>query len=553
MTITIWPDALATTPARARLRWPRVTEARVVFGAAFMINLAAALVLVYVFDAVDGDALARVANGYYVTSSRDPHLGAVGFVWGPLPSLVMLPMLPLKGILPDLVALGLAANIVSAFFMAAATAQLVGIARDAGLPTRARLVLAATFVLHPMVLMHAANGLSEALLLYLLVSAIHRLSRWTRSANPLDLAAVGLALALAYLTRYESLAAVIGATGFVAICSFIRSSGSSQSRRRVAVADALIVALPAIATVAVYALISEALTGRAFEYLTSEYGAKAFVADQRDQFNGSIRVDGLAGAVRYNAAHWLGLAPMLLIAPLLMRRAARRIELLAPVAVAGAISGFVALATVTGRLNGTLRYSMTVIPFGFALVGMLRQLGSRRWPALSVAFLTVPALATSFLVMRNDHLSWYEAPRLDAIVRKATGGPTTAPLGTTASWRKTAAALDRLPVGRGQILTDTFKTFGVVVAVHEPERLVITSDRDFASAVADPAGAGVRFILVSASPTDALNRAYPDFFHTGGGIARLVEEFDGPDRAGRLRLFEVVTTGGPRQPPVRRS
>ena len=36
---------------------------------------------------VPGDALSRVANGYYTLFSRDPHLAAVGFVWNPLPSL----------------------------------------------------------------------------------------------------------------------------------------------------------------------------------------------------------------------------------------------------------------------------------------------------------------------------------------------------------------------------------------------------------------------------------------------------------------------------------
>jgi len=49
------------------------------------------------------DTVARTANAFYVLFSRYPHLGAIGFVWTPLPSLLALPLVALKNVWPGLV------------------------------------------------------------------------------------------------------------------------------------------------------------------------------------------------------------------------------------------------------------------------------------------------------------------------------------------------------------------------------------------------------------------------------------------------------------------
>ncbi len=47
----------------------------------------------YVKGYMHTDALSRVANAFYVLYSRDPHLGAIGFIWNPLPSLMEMVLL----------------------------------------------------------------------------------------------------------------------------------------------------------------------------------------------------------------------------------------------------------------------------------------------------------------------------------------------------------------------------------------------------------------------------------------------------------------------------
>jgi len=64
-------------------------------------------------DIIFPDSMSRVANGYYVVFSRDPHLAAIGFVWNPLPSLAAIPLLLLSPLIPVLASKAFAGVIVS--------------------------------------------------------------------------------------------------------------------------------------------------------------------------------------------------------------------------------------------------------------------------------------------------------------------------------------------------------------------------------------------------------------------------------------------------------
>src|SRR5688500_12454061 len=119
----------------------RVSEAQGTFLVASLVYLGLAAYTVFGLGIIVGDAWSRVGNAFYVLFSRDPHLAAIGFVWNPLPSLLMLPMLPLKAIWPELVTHGFAANLLSAIFMAASVLQIRGIMSDLGVGRSLRIAL----------------------------------------------------------------------------------------------------------------------------------------------------------------------------------------------------------------------------------------------------------------------------------------------------------------------------------------------------------------------------------------------------------------------------
>jgi hypothetical protein len=107
--------------------------------------------------------------------------------------------------------------------------------------------------------------------------------------------------------------------------------------------------------------------------------------------------------------------------------------------------------------------------------------------------------------------------------------------------REIAAYVDRLDPGEGSVLTDTAYAYSVVMASHRPTQFVITSDRDFAGAVADPAGHGVRYLLVPAPElghADALQARWPGLYENGAGIATPVRTFEGA-YFGSWRLYRV--------------
>ena len=107
----------------------------------------------------------RMANGFYVLYSRDPHLAAIGFVWNPLQSVADIVPLLFYHLWPALATRDMSGTIVSSLCMAGATYQLLCAFREWGVPRAPRLVLIALFAINPMVIFYGANGMSEALYL----------------------------------------------------------------------------------------------------------------------------------------------------------------------------------------------------------------------------------------------------------------------------------------------------------------------------------------------------------------------------------------------------
>jgi len=105
--------------------------------------------------------------------------------------------------------------------------------------------------------------------------------------------------------------------------------------------------------------------------------------------------------------------------------------------------------------------------------------------------------------------------------------------------RQIAAYIDTLNPGDGTVLTDTAYAYSVVMTSSRPHQFVITSDLDFAGAVADPAGHRVKYLLVaSLGAADALKVQWPDLYDNGGGISTLVQTFSGAF-FGDWRLYRV--------------
>jgi hypothetical protein len=524
------PSLEGGEPRHGSVRDRRFSEPRIVFTVTAAIYLVAAWWF-WRHHLIPGDAFSRLANGYYVLFSRDPHLAAVGFVWNPLPSLILLPLLPLKALVPALTHDGLLAPLSSALFMAGAA----GIGNDALRRLRVaripRLALTFLFVVHPMMLIYAGNGMSEAFLVFFLMLTVRGLLQWLSDGRAESLVPVGLSLGLAYGARYEALAPGLAVPVLVAAMSWWRGRDRVRWRYATARADAVLVGLPAALSVAGWAIAGKLIVGQWLPTLSSAYGNSAQVSANTGGI-GSVTGTTPGERVGYAAQQMLGLEPLVFVLLLLAGAVALRRRdprIFAPLAVFGAVLAFSNLAFLSGNSFGWLRFQIVVVPLAIMLAGFLLAVRGTRASraavavqprngkrmsarivrrvtvAANVAVVAVVALAVPAAVitvatptLAREESEWFTeagAARTSGLARLNA---------------QVAADLDAMGLPDGSVITDSAYAFPIILASSKPRQFVITSDRDFMAALQDPRGHRVRYLLISATgAADAVRLAYP--------------------------------------------
>jgi hypothetical protein len=546
---------LAPVPRDARAFRPSASVVIFVVCAALYLGIGA--YLVFHEHAIIGDSLSRVSNAYAVLFSRDPHLAAIGFVWGPLPSLLEMPLLLFKAWWPALADRAFAGTIVSALFMAGAVVQLRSFSRELGAPTPVVWVLTAAFALNPMVLYYGANGMSEALGLFLLLIVARYLARWLQFGGVRPLVVSGLALAAGYLVRYEFAAVAAAAVLVVGVASFVRAAGARRERWLTALADLAVFSIPFIASFVGWAVISRVITGHYFEEFASQYGNSAQI-----QASGGVAT----GQIGHSLAAFAG-KQMMLMAPLLpiagvvailvaWDRRDSRVWALATLASSLVMTY---LTFVSGSTFPFLRYYLPALPLMLLCiasmlstpVGARARVGggtSALSPFLAAAIALPLAFSSTAAVVWALGNGRY-APEEYANVTWVVSGTHThgqrEQATRVSSAQKIEKTIDSLDLPKGAVLVDVDLPCAqlVVMMSDSPHQFVITSDRDFRRILADPRTFHARYMLVprpsSAASLDALNEGYPQLYANGNGFARLTHDLHTPG-CPDYRLYRVV-------------
>lgn len=529
------PTPEGNHPRHGRTRGRRLSESRVVF----ILAAACYLVIAWWFwrdRLIPGDASSRVANAYYILFSRDPHLGAVGFVWNPLPSLILLPALPLKALVPTLTRDALLAPLASALFMAGTTAIGNDILRRLRVTRIPRLALTVLLAAHPMMLIYAGDGMSEAFFLFFLMLTVRGLLQWLRDGRPESLVSVGLSLGLSYGVRYEALAPGLAVPLLVGATTWWRSRDRVSGRYSTALADAVFVGLPVAFAVAGWAVSARLIVGQWLPTVSSVYGNSAQVI-QNAGFIGTVTGTTLAEKVAYASQQLLGLEPPILILLVLTGAVALRRRdpgILAVLAVFGSVLAFSNFAFLAGSSFGWLRFQIAAVPLAILLAGLLlatpgtrasraqfavRQNHRTAGPTRAMRGVTAATKATVVAVMA---LALPVAAITVATPTLGAGESGWLTHGGRARTTELAvlqarigADLDAMGLPDGSVITDSAYAFPIILASNRPRQFVITSDRDFKADLQDLSGHRVRYLLVSApssGPADAVRLAYPDAF-----------------------------------------
>lgn len=518
-----------------------------------------------------GDALSRVSAAQSVLFSRDPHLAAIGFIFTPLTAMVQVPIIALSPLWPVLAERALSATVMSALFMAGAVVQVLSMGIDRGLPRWYTVTIATLFAVHPMILFYGANGMSEAPFVFFMTWSVRRLIMWMVDDDVHHLiSAGGIAMGLAYLTRYDALACVAAAGLLVGGTTFLRAPRPPRMRR--AVLDLIIISGPGVAAFIGWAIASWLITGEAFAQFTSEYGNKAILEQS------GVTQPGLLGGLSFAVVCILLLAPALLPlgiwAGFVRWQRPRWAVLIPPVAIYGAALVFQSGTYALGGTFGFLRFYIIAVPF-VATLALLAVPDGVFVPAIRPGRNALPEPAVPSTRFRGGYAAAAGAMALCVLVAGwGMNQPRYAPqeyaLGavlhpepdsidpvtdreerivrTFSTERRIAGYLDDLDLPDSSVIVDTVYGFAVVAASRKPKMFVLPSDPDFVRILNDPSVRGAKYLL-AVPPTgrgrsDTLNKRYPTLYDNGADVATLELEIpnDG-DGQPDWRLYRVNEPG----------
>ncbi|MCV7177132.1 hypothetical protein [Mycolicibacterium sphagni] len=561
--VEIAPPVAAVPPAPCTHRRRRNVVWPVTFYTIFFVLYALVGYFLFRIGYVNPDASARVGNAGYTMMSRYPHLGAVGFVWNPLPSFVEIPLFRLTYWNSFIRSTGYVGAIQSALFMAGAVFQIRGIALDRQVSTLARWLAIAAFAFHPMVVFYGGCGMSEGAELFLLLWACRHLLRWLQSSAPINLVMCGVALALCYLTRIEATVALAATGVLVFAVSVVRNRPAWGWRGgiQLGIHDAVVVSFLPLFAIFSWSLSSWLLVGSLFDSYTSQYGNAAQVA--ASGIGTLTQAVGFEGTSLNIAAQLLGMQPLVVVvvAMVLTRAVQKRcIDVLAPLAMFGAILVFQIYAIYTAATFGWFRFFMTAIPL--AVVALLitttpghpqdrpARVHARRspvWLVPMLVFVLISSVPSAWAAMMNPAIGKEEFG-----VRAVIWPDRYSKAEHWAFWggelsRNTAAWFDNQNLPDGSVLVDTFSLAKTWLASNHPKQFTIRSDYDFFDKVNSPLDSGVHYLLVpkpaGLGKLDAINLRYPTMWSDGAGLATLALSVVNPQGFEQFRIYKINGAG----------
>jgi hypothetical protein len=253
-------------PAKTRDRaaWGVALAALIISVAAYVITVQVHGSLLYV------DSISHLEIARRVVSSTSPGLAQLGYVWLPLPHLLMLPLVWINPLYQN----GFAGSVVS---MAAYVATAVLIYKIAFRLTRrkfAGVVAAGVFALNVNMLYMQSTPMTEALLFCMLAAMVYCVQQWADTDKYQYLIAGAVAALCATLTRYESWPVLACLLVAVVVIAWTRkpAGGLDRKIRRAGTQDRFVAfGVVAFAGIAAWLIWNWAIFGNPLDFQTGDF------------------------------------------------------------------------------------------------------------------------------------------------------------------------------------------------------------------------------------------------------------------------------------------
>ena len=461
-----------------------------------------------------GDAVSRTANGTYVVLSRDPHLGAVGFVWPPGLSIIQIPFILLLDPFRQSLFAG---NMMSAILTAATLWAFWKLLEALSVPTPWALAMVILYATNPMTLYYASNGESESTFMFLVIVVIWQFFVYTRARHYWHLFACALALAAAVWVRYET----IPVTAAVAIALALYEIGDDEQGALITRTEAVLLTAigPASLSFVLWLFFNLLIQGDVFYWVNSPGGPIDVLATKLSDHTAEARAasTSLPLAAIYSLRRIALLSPFFLpitavATAIALKR--RNMSLVGVLGIGSSVLVFAVYLLGTGRSFGWLRFYIYALPltivFGTAAAYGMRRQVRRALYAVVIVGLVVAIPSTSWAMWNPD-----TGPEEGAVLlqlSKPRGQAEVVDLE-----HQIADYLDNIPADR-IIYVGTYNSYPIIPLVRHRNRLVITNDADHGLFLDDPIRK-LDYLLVPSpkglGQADELHARFPDIYEFG--------------------------------------
>ncbi len=511
-----------------------------------------------------GDAVSRVANAFYVLYIQPAHLASIGFVWNPLPSLLELPLMPLVQIYKPLATSALAGVIVTSLAAAGTAVLIYKNCVHFNVPPWATYLMVALYAFNPFIFIYGFNGMSEGIFIFFIVLTVTELVQWMNDEKWMHLVWIGIAMALAFLTRYEAIP--FAAAVFLALMFHIVKKRRLQPQSEVIKQNddsnykdkddnsensgeitngskgrsfwsyfegtAIVVFMPLVTSVVLWILLNWSIMGDPLYFLTSQYSN---IVQSSENLGESMQalvgdVGGVFAFVMKKVFVFLPLLIVILVLGYIGKRLFRWETLMLLVLVAS-IPAFQYIMIIMGNSFGWLRFFVYPLPIAMAWLPSEFGGGKIQRPA----FGEIAAVACCLALFISNLLTGIYLNDSNMASEEYT---TYTQGDQSIALQKEIADYINQNCDDSVILMDSFETWYVILNLDATDHVITTCSYNFNTALENPFEYDVRYILAvtpeGLGASDAINMKYPDLYENGASWCTLVKDF------GDYRLYEVI-------------
>lgn len=451
------------------------------------------------------ETLDRLNRSLMVWHNEPPKLSAIGFDYPPLTTLLISPLTLIPALARSLALV----PVTSALFAAATMVLLNTMLRRAQVLVALRYAVLLAVGLNPLVLLYGAGGSRHFIWISLVVAAVGSLFAWYVTADIRFVMLSGLCFSLAALAGYSSLLwFVLGAMMIGSTLSRLGARGEEIEGTSVGFAA------PTAYVIALWTAFNLLLLGNPFSWIT--HSSDAAPATGIEHFS-------LVELAQYTGQLVLYGAPLaIVVLPALIFTGFRDNGFALWLAVMLGAAVLAPAATVALGLTDAPMLMRNALPILlFAVIGAIwvaRSAGRQNSLVSAVlVVLLVASIPWTFHAMKTYRYQNLESAFAAAIsTGESQEGARTLGGGTIGVDSEQAMAdyIRANIVGESSILTDNAQTFGVMLLTGDPALFfdrVDRSDGPWREAAKDPAGHGVRYLLLSTdTDEDLLSQLYED-------------------------------------------